>query len=564
MRLILNSMMVGKRGFHRTLLCTSALAFLPVSLAGATDITVPNGTTETTTITLPDLGDRLFIEQGGAIDTTGNGVGAFNHNQTITNNGSIDSDQYGIVSDGANTIITNNGSINSVLSRGITFTGDNVQIINNGLINAGDVGIWVQGSDAKITNSGYIAGGSAAIRVQGKDARLNLLAGSVLVGDVQFRQSGLKLNIGTGLNLYLDYRFTTLGSMDALTSAIPIVHDEVNTIIYTVDPTGFALAQSFVQTTAEVVHDAVGTGSERGNRFGGGFAGQSSFAYGTDAPGFETTGPRGWVSSFGGYQSQGGSGMVTGGTQAYGGLVSGGGFASDDRLYGAFAGGSYTRLETEYDTQEIDATSVFGGVYAGTRAGALWVRGGLMGGYTEFSSDRTVANNMVAGGLETATADYGATFISPSVTVGRGMGERTEISLGGHYAALFVDGYSESGSAANLTVASRTVQVAAMRAKASYLAHQKQTQSGRMSVETWAGADGVFNFGSDVDASVAAGAFDTFSASFFDTAVMGFAGLGVNHRSSNGKWSLNASVEGRYGTNDYWDVKATATAQAAF
>ncbi|MCR9138499.1 MAG: autotransporter outer membrane beta-barrel domain-containing protein, partial [Alphaproteobacteria bacterium] len=316
--------------------------------------------------------------------------------------------------------------------------------------------------------------------------------------------------------------------------------------------------------TAEAVHGAVRTGSGRGNRFGGGFGGQSSFAYGADAPGFEATGPRGWVSGFGGYQSQGASGNVTGGTQAYGGLVSGGGFASDERLYGVFAGGAYTQQETEYDTQEIDAASVFGGAYAGTRAGAYWVRGGLMGGYTEFSSDRTVANNTVAGGLQTASADYGATFISPSVTVGRGIGERTEVSLGGHYAALFVDGYSESGSAADLTVASRTVQVAAMRAKASYLAHQKQTQSGQISVETWAGADGVFNLGDDVDASVAAGAFETFSASFFDTAVMGFAGLGVNHRSANGKWSLNASVEGRYGTNDYWDVKGTATAQAAF
>ena len=166
--------------------------------------------------------------------------------------------------------------------------------------------------------------------------------------------------------------------------------------------------------------------------------------------------------------------------------------------------------------------------------------------------------------METASADYGGYFISPSVTVGRSIGERTEISVGGHYAGLFLDGYTETGSSANLTVASRAAHVAAVRAQARYLAEQHQTRNGLVSVETWAGVDGVFNFGDDVEASVAAGAFDAFSATFADAAAVGFVGIGINRRPDSGNWSLNASLEGRYGTDAYAEVRATATAAAKF
>ncbi|MCR9140582.1 MAG: hypothetical protein NXI27_31875, partial [Alphaproteobacteria bacterium] len=352
------------RMLRQALLCTSALVFLPVSLAGADDFTVPNGTTETTTITLPLPFDTLFIEQGGTIDTTGagtNGVDASNHDQTVNNAGTINAGRYGINSTRANATITNNGTIkagfrgfysfgsNAILTnngliaaenqgiwsggndaiivnngtitnksngssaiysigagvkltnngsvnsqfRGISILKSDAKVINNGLIYSKDEGIYSSGTNAEITNRGtIIAGdGEAAILVAGTGSTLKLRAGSVLDGGVRFQATGATLDIGTGLNLYLDYS----GSIETLYSAIPIVHDEANTVIYTVDPTGFALAQSFVQTTAEAVHGAVRTGSGRGNRFGGGFGGQSSFAYGADAPGFEATGPRGWV-----------------------------------------------------------------------------------------------------------------------------------------------------------------------------------------------------------------------------------------------------------------------------
>ncbi|MCR9139985.1 MAG: hypothetical protein NXI27_28590, partial [Alphaproteobacteria bacterium] len=431
----MNSFTVRKYSLRSALLCTSALVFLPVSLAGAANITVPNGTTETTTITLLDPFDTLFIDQGGVIYTTSalnNGVDADNDDQTVNNAGIINAASHGIVSNGiratvinsgtidasntvssdgirssgfkatitntgkinagdkgiqstgANAEITNNGEIiakrgiysaptgiNAIITnngyifgsdRGIWSLGDDSEIVNTGsivsdeygidsngeyavIINSGKInavsyGIFSRNKDAKITNRGTINSDSHGIRSTGTDAkinnsgiinvvghgiyslgadaivtnsgiivsnggpaiildstggRLNLRAGSVLYGGVLIRRSGVTLDIGTGLNLYLDYSLAGAADPILINSAIPIVHDEANTVIYTVDPTGFALAQSFVQTTAEAVHGAVRTGSGRGNRFGGGFGGQSSFAYGADAPGFEATGPRGWV-----------------------------------------------------------------------------------------------------------------------------------------------------------------------------------------------------------------------------------------------------------------------------
>ena len=594
---------------RQILFCSSALALWPLSPANAIDVVIADGEIVFVTQTLLNDGDTLTVEPGGTIDTSGtpgaNGASAENNNQTVTNGGDIFAAQHGIRStgtgntiintgfidagvhgiriDGGNTTVRNTGHIESVEHGMRSETADNSSLINegsifagihginslsasetisnSGYIDAGDVGIRVTGSGTEVTNNGTVIGTASIFFDPGAaDGILNLHAGSVLDGIVGFG-SNPTLNIGSGLNLYLAYQ----GTDPTVNSAVPHVHDAVNDVIYTIDPTGFALSQSFIQTTASAVHGAVQSGTGFGNSVGGGFSGNDTFAYGANAPGFADEGPRGWASGFGGYQSQDGSGNVTGGDQAYGGLVTGGGFASSDRMYGAFAGGSYSRLETDFDTQRIDAASVYGGVYGGMAHGANWISANFVAGYTSFDSDRTVANNMVAGGLETASADYDGYFISPSLTFGRSIGERTEISFGGNYAGLFLDGYSETGSSANLTVSSRDVHLAALRAQVKYLAYERPSNGGRVSIETWAGIDGYFNLGGDdVTASVAGLPFDGFSASFADSAAIGFAGIGINHKPVSGNWHFNGSLEGRYGTDDYGEIRATASVGRTF
>lgn len=604
---------------RRALLLSAAIFLLPAAPSSATDIVVSDGETVTDTVFLLDVGDSLTVESGGIIDTSAtfdaSGASADNNNQTVTNKGTIIAERHGIRSNGINNTIENSGSIRALLGHGINITTgtsidaqDNVvtntgridaalhgirtdtavvgttiynegtifagihgirsygageMIKNSGTIVADDIGILVDGDNTFITNSGFVVGKSGisvSTTANASDAVFYLNAGSVLDGLVELRGSDPTLNIGSGLNLFLDYD----GVVPVVNSKVPIVHDTANTLIYTIDPSGFALSQSFMQTTADAVHNAVLGATSLGNGTGGGFAGDQTFAYAGQAPGFEDSGPRGWVSGFGGYQSQNGSGFVTGGDQAYGGLVAGGGFASSDRMFGVFAGGSYSQLESDHDTQKIDAASVYGGIYGGAALGANWINANFAVGYTSFDSDRTVANNMVSGGLETASARYDGYFISPSLTVGRSIGDRTELSFGGHYAGLFLDGYRETGSAANLTVSGRDVHVAAVRGQVKYLAHQKSTANGQFSVETWAGLDGLFNLnGEDVEATVAGVALN-FPASFSDSAAVGFAGVGVNHKPTSGNWSFNASLEGRYGSDSFAEIRATGGASMKF
>ena len=612
---------VSGPSLRRALLCTSAFFLIHSSLAVAADVTVPPNRTDT--VVLTDDGDTLKVEKGGWISRPDRAVSARANNQTVINEGTIRSRYSGIHSHGnsrkplvnlniinrhgasiegnhgitliyrKNARITNssgasikgessgiyfsdghdvavNNSSGAIIEggrNGINFlSSDETKITNSSgaTIKGGQDGIDLYASDkARITNAGTIIGGASAINVsyRSNDATLNLLAGSVLVGSVVFNGSNPTLEIGKGLNLYLKYE----DNDPTVTSAVPNVHDKAGNVVYTIDPSGLALSQSFIQTTAGAVHDAVRTGAGRGNAFGGGFSGSGTYGYGSDEPGFDRTGRRFWACGFGGYQSQNGSGNIAGGDQAYGGLVTGGGFASQERMYGGFAGGAYSRLQTDNGTQAVDAASFVAGVYGGTRSGAAWISGSLLGGYTSFSSDRTVADNTAVGGLRTASADYDGYFISPSVTIGRSLGERTEVSIGGHYAGLFIDGYTETGLPTNMTVASRDVHVASLRAKAGYLALQHRTDNGTMSMETWAGVDGYFNLGGgDVSASVAGLPIDAFSANFEDATAAGFTGIGLNSKSADGTWSFNASLEGRYGTRDFTEVRAKATAAKKF
>ncbi|WP_136661527.1 autotransporter outer membrane beta-barrel domain-containing protein [Nitratireductor sp. XY-223] len=508
--------------------------------------------------------DAMITNADGAtIEGVRYGIWAYNsNNATIINTGgaTIEGGEEGIgINKSNNATITNAGGATiKGVNTGVIVRGSlDTKIVNNGTVTGNINGITITtdgfgnaSAGAVITNRGTIVGGDHAIRIDSTSTNIsvNLLAGSVIDGGVLFDGPNLRLNIGEGLNLYLDYD----GTIETLTSVFPIIHDETNGIVYTVDPSYFELSQAFIQTTADAVHQAVRDGAGRGNRFGGGFSGNGTFAYGMEPPGFDNTGPRGWVSGFGGFQKQGAR-------QAYGGLVTGGGFASGDRMYGAFLGGAYSQLKNALTT---DALSYYGGLYGGMSTGPFWIEAAFLGGHTDFSYERTVANNMVAGGLETVSADYDGTFISPSFTIGRSLGDRLEVSVGGNYAGLFIDGYTESGMA-GMTVASRDVHVAAVRAEARYLAEQRKLHNGIMSVETWAGVDGFFNLGGDdVEISIAGLPFEAIPVNVTDATVVGFAGIGLNH--DYGKWSLRTSVEGRYGSDAYREIRSNASVAVTF
>ena len=640
----------------RLVLISGTCVLAPLS-SPAQDITIPSGTTVTTTQTISQDGDTATVEPGGTIDTTGgggNGIDASANDQTvdngglirsagtgirstglrarinnsgniitltiqtgirsngdgavITNSGTINADSYGVRSEGNATTIINTGTVTS-LDHGIRSDGDNATIINRGLINgdsqgvvvdihgirvggantmvlneatvtgeedgifvAGDgaviinrgkvigetSGIGSQGDNVTIVNAGHVIGDDRAIGLGGINDQLQLLSGSVLEGLVRFDSINNSLVVGNGLNLALTYA----GAFSSLASTSPFVHDTANNRVFVVDPTGFATAGTFLQTIAGATQSAIaGAVNQPANG-----ATSGSFAFGSNGGSETSTASptQGWFDVFGGFQQQDGSGGVTRADQSYGGLVSGAHADFNRRLYGAFGGGSFSRFETSSNQQTIDVTAAYGGLYTSAPVSDGLLTIGLTAGYAHHRSNRQVANNMVTGGLETARATYGGAFVSPSVTLRHPLNADTHLDLSGRYAALFLDGYSETGSTAALTVAGRTVQVAALQAKVTRRALQRARDNGTMSLDIWAGADGLFTVGSSQVNTLIAGLPLGFAADFNDANLVGFAGIGLSHQPINGAWTLDVSLEGRLGSRSYREIRAEARAGVAF
>ena len=74
---------------------------------------------------------------------------------------------------------------------------------------------------------------------------------------------------------------------------------------------------------------------------------------------------------------------------------------------GGFVGAGASREAVELNVQTIDATYVFGGAYGRFDWISQYLDFSLYGGGINNKSTRTVANNTVAGGIETSSASYG-------------------------------------------------------------------------------------------------------------------------------------------------------------
>lgn len=129
------------------------------------------------------------------------------------------------------------------------------------------------------------------------------------------------------------------------------------------------------------------------------------------------------------------------------------------RLGGLLGAGS---IKSTIDVNSGDTKSdiVFGGVYGRYAMNQAFMDFALLGGHSGNDLRRNMANNLVPGGIETATADYNGWFISPEFAYGVKMPVGTNLTLTPtarvRYLAAGFGGYQESGATTNLTVASRT------------------------------------------------------------------------------------------------------------
>jgi hypothetical protein len=541
-------------------------------------------------------GPNALIDNSGSITTSGSngyGIRSTGPNARIDNSGDITTlggIGLGIYSDGADTRIDNSGDISTSgnTAHGINATGSDARIDNRGNIttsgsnanailssganaritNSGDIttkgnaafGIAATGQNATVTNSGKITANLNvwAIRISQANGTLNLLAGSAIQGGIQFSDPGTAtLNIGPGQNTALT--FTGLpGAINSNGAPMAVQ----GSLVAVVDPTGFSAEDEMLADLTRAIAGAV-DGRLNAARFGyvplnssvtayvEPEAPATTFGYGAGSGTSASHASGFWAAGIGSYRNQDADGVDVGFDTALGGLLVGyDAQVSSGTRVGGFLGASTSRFETDANSQEIDADSYYGGVYAGFTDESYFLDLSLTGGVSQQSSDRTVANNLVEGGIEHAEADYDGVFVSPSATIGTtyAMSGGTLIpTFRARYAGLFLDSYDESGSAADLSVDDRDVNVFDFRAQLAYALAAKPVDNGSVHTAFRFGADATFADNDNVEVALLGEALN-FSVSGDDT-LRGFAGFDVSY-SADGGSSYFLGAEAGYDSGD--------------
>ena len=425
-----------------------------------------------------------------AIDTnsatiSGGSAGIAANIATIANSGTISSRVSGI---SARTVTgTNSGTISGgffgIFANFVTLT-------NSGTI-TGATGIQATGPSTLVSSGAIIGTGGTAIDFHfSHDDTLAFLPsanvhGAILLG------SGDSVSVVTSQGPSSLLTFTPNGPF-TLNGTGPAPFVVSGSQIATLDPTPFALADKnlmdFTRGISGVLSSLGGTSapggpistafapSEPGSfaaRVEQTFASIPALAYADDqtmvfkAPTMVSTDGRAiWARGFGGERTQDADGaLLAAHTTFYGGAVGFDMVARPDLRLGLFVGGGQSRLEIDQNAGDTKTDTTFGGVYGRWSFAGFAVPSfldfALHGGGSTNTTSRTINSN-VAPFMQVATASYDSSYVSPEFKYGIELPLWREYtltpSLGLRYVAGFFGGYTETGSAANLTVANRAIQ----------------------------------------------------------------------------------------------------------
>ena len=521
------------------------------------------------------------VTNAGGISGTDTGVNTPG-NAKVTNSGNISGANYGINAGTTATVINTgtgyihgggigvqalNGSANvtnaGVISGGvigIRALAGGANINNTGTISAGSYGIYISGSSSggAIINSGSIIAplsGSAILSNTTSPLTLTFLPGTAIQGAITLAASGLKtLNIGTGLNTALTFDVALPTTIN--TNGQPYVLSGKTLAV--VDPTGFAAADRFALDFAGSVTDAVD----------GRMAPVDDGAMTTGSvPGAASPERRGfWVTGLGFYGNRQASASLDGFDYGAFGLMAGVDRSlSASTLAGVFGGIATGGIETAAGSTNIDATGAFTGAYWSKDDGKTFAHLSFAAGGFLDDSSRTVANNQVAGGLETASASYGSFYVDPALTFGlhRQVGMATvSPSLRLRYTGLYQQGYTESGSAADMTVADRFGQAFDVRGEIRTDFAPRVSEAGVGRFYARAGVDGLFTWSGDIDATLLATPI-AFATNEPQAVARGFIAAGTTFTAANGL-IFKADAEAGYDTANTLTVSAKASVHKTF
>jgi hypothetical protein len=338
-------------------------------------------------------------------------------------------------------------------------------------------------------------------------------------------------------------------------------------ILAVVDPTGFSAQDEMLNDLTRVIADNVDArlAEVRQGASPGSVAMNGSVIVPTaDAPP-GSGGTVAWAAGLAQGRDQQADGADVGFNTQQGGFMLGlDGEARTDIRLGGFIGAATAQFETETNSQSIDTDSYFGGLYASLRQDAHFLNLAVTAGLSSQSSDRTVANNLVDGGMEHAKADYDGVFISPSATLGTDIvlpGAVLTPSLRARYAALSLESYDEEGSEADLSVDQRTVQAFDARAQLAMMV-PVSLDGGTFATTVRLGGDVTYADGNQVDAVLLGEAID-FDVGNDDPTLQGFAGLDLSYL-NNGGTRFFAGAEYGMGSNQNSTIQADAGIALAF
>lgn len=508
--------------------------------------------------------------QAAAVLSAGRNAGIENFGSVLTSGDGA----HGVVSLGENAIINNRGLIatRGLAAAGIIIAGADGRSRNTGSIQAagdGASGVIVDGADGQLENAGVIktSGLASSGLIAGDDAdgatltnsgaiispldgasqaigissdaegvTLNLRSGSVIQGAINFAGTNGTVAIANGMNTAL--QFNLANTVDLQTFGSPYVATAGN-LLAVVDPTGFSAHDEMLADATRQAANAV----------------EDRLALSRMARGAANDI---WLDSTSGYRHAKPNNAAVGFDNLFGGLMVG----IDRPLQnftraGFFAGLGAGQMETDTGSQAITMQNYFTGSYARLMSDGVFFDLGILAGIANFDSDRRIANNLVAGGMEHAEASYQGVYASPSLAVGTDIAAGGSVltpSIGVRYTGLFVESYAEKGSAADLHVEGRRIDVFEVCGQLAASMAPYDIFAGEMTHVLRFGAEGYFSDGEQVDA-VLLGQATRFEAAKRAFGARGFAGFETRYQSDDG-WQFGSTVD--FGIDAAGSLTATA------
>lgn len=462
------------------------------------------------------------------------------------------------------------------------------------------------GPGSFLTNSGLIdgTGDYAAIDVTSSAPdhdrmTINLLPGSRVIGAILLTgdannpdRVGTTINIqgGRGASSILTFGYDD-GSFSLLetgshvnVSGVPYVVS--GNSVAMVDPTPFGVAD---RNVVDVTHAIAGLASGRlggatpvnsegtaigfapsGNiardMFNDAFAAMPGMAYaGQDRvlasnPNFTAAdGTSVWAQGFGGRRVAPEDGMMLRSVNSfYGGAIGIDKIVRPQLRLGALVGGGNLQSDLAADAGRTTSDLGFAGIYGRYALSGAFLDFSLLGGGSRNASTRRVDNNLVAGGVEYARANYAGWFVSPELAYGfdRAVAANLTLtpSLRVRYLAAGFGGYQESGSAANLDVGSRLSHYFEERGGVTLTRSFAGVAQGALKVSGSAGIVGLQRAGVANVNAVLLGQNLAFAAPGAGNVVGYFAGAGLDWHHASGV-SLFAATE----YNEMSDASRTVT-----